>query len=127
MNRVNHLPPSFHEKIEEVKVTYVSLHLTGDQTAGLVNDGVDFLNDVKVRLIVGVFDACASPWHVGQLTGGQVRRDATMKPDTVYHWLTVRRLAQIIYTSFTYVITFAEFEKNYTLSADQPEELHIVG
>ena len=30
-----------------------------------------YLDDIKVRLVVGILDALSSPGDVGQLTGGQ--------------------------------------------------------
>ena len=58
--------------------THITLYLCNDCGSGFVNDGVNLLDDVKVSLVVCVFDTGASPGNVGELT---CRQSATHAED----------------------------------------------
>jgi hypothetical protein len=49
----------------------VTVDFGGDNAAGAVHDGVHLFDDVKVCLVVGVFDARSPPWDIAQLASGQ--------------------------------------------------------
>jgi len=55
-------------EINNLIVPYITLNFRGDGGSIFVDDGVDFLDDVKVRFVVGVLDAGAAPGDVRQLT-----------------------------------------------------------
>lgn len=50
---------------------YVSLNFGANSRTRFVDDGVDFFDDVKVRLVVRVANSRPSPRYVRQLTCGK--------------------------------------------------------
>ena len=59
--------------------SYISFNLAHDVRAVLIDDGIDLLDAIEIRLVVRVFDALLAPWNVGQLNGGQRRTHAIYK------------------------------------------------
>lgn len=77
--------------------TYIALNLRGDGGALLVDDRVDLLDHVEVRLVVGVLDARAPPWHVRELPGGEHVRDVGLAGHLVGERAQeVRRLDEVL-------------------------------
>lgn len=55
---------------------YISLNLCENSRSILVDNRVDFLDNVEICLIIRVLYACTTPWNVRELSCGQLFGDA---------------------------------------------------